>query len=185
MKQLLIEWKRFLQEEMKDEPPQGFIVVIGGNRRRIEIKLRTKQKVNISPRFPNGRYKYAGELYIDRSITVSEGQLYEVESVHADKGYGPLLYDIAMELVNSIGGVGLIADRRSIMPAAKHVWKTYFDTRSDVEHKELPQDLFAGALSDREPYLKFYYYKTSTPILDKLKQNNQLNTDEFISDDNL
>lgn len=55
----------------------------------------------------------------------------EVTGVAARKGYGPLLYDIAM----STNGP-LIADRSAVTPAAAKVWDAYA-WRSDVTSKEL------------------------------------------------
>jgi len=62
------------------------------------------------------------------------GQAYgakEVAKSAAKKGYGPMLYDIAM---NDVGG--LIPDRRSVSRDAKNVWKKYME-RPDIDHKKL------------------------------------------------
>lgn len=179
MKLIMENWQKFLDEAMKTEPPEGYIIIISGDRRQVHIKIRSKEKVGESPRFPEGRWKYVGEIHIERSIAVEEGNIYEVESVAADKGYGPLLYDIAMEMVYLLGGVGLMPDRRSISYAAKSVWLKYFDERQDVEHKPLPEHLFTGAMSDRGEYLRQYYFKNGTPIIDRLKQDGKLISPDF------
>jgi len=179
MKLIMESWQKYLDEAMKTEPPEGYVIVVSGDRRQVHIKIRSKEKVSESPRFPEGRWKYVGEMHIERSIAVEEGNIYEVESVAADKGYGPLLYDIAIEMVYLLGGVGLMPDRRSISYAAKSVWLKYFDERQDVEHKPLPEHLFTGAASDRKEYLRHYYFKNSTPIIDKLKQDDKLISPDF------
>jgi len=180
IKLILENWQKFLQEEMKTEPPEGFIVFISGDRRQIHIKIRSKDKVGSSPRFPEGRYKYVGEIHIDRSISVDEGTAYEVESAFTDKGFGPLLYDIAMEMVYLLGGVGLMPDRTSVSPAARKVWEKYFTSRSDVEHKELPQDLFdTPKMADRKEYMRYYYYKNDAPTIYRLKEADKLISDDF------
>ena len=48
-------------------------------------------------------------------------------------GWGPLLYDVMMEVV---GEDGLMADRSSLSNAAFNVWKTYM-SRGDVQKKQL------------------------------------------------
>lgn len=49
------------------------------------------------------------------------------------RGWGPLLYDVMMEVV---GEDGLMADRGALSSAAFNVWKTYM-SRGDVQKKQL------------------------------------------------
>ncbi len=49
----------------------------------------------------------------------------------ASDGWGPLLYDIAIELA-TLNGSGLIADRESVSEDAEGVWRHYMNRRSDV-----------------------------------------------------
>ena len=49
----------------------------------------------------------------------------------ATDGYGPMLYDLAMEWATA-NGSGLIADRGSVSPSAREVWDYYLNNRSDV-----------------------------------------------------
>ena len=49
----------------------------------------------------------------------------------ATQGWGPLLYDLAMELATERGG-GLIADRSSVSGEAQAVWNYYMANRGDV-----------------------------------------------------
>ena len=66
-------------------------------------------------------------------------------------------------------------DRIDVSPEARNVWRKYFEERADVIHKPLPEDLFIGTkLKDRQEYLRYYYSKTSTPTIDKLKSLNKL-----------
>jgi hypothetical protein len=46
-------------------------------------------------------------------------------------GWGPLLYDAAMEWASSMGG-GLAPDRRTVSPEAAAVWGKYVSSRGDV-----------------------------------------------------
>ena len=180
MKLIMENWQKFLDEAMKTEPPEGYNVVIFDiDNRGVGIKLRSEEKI-VSDRFPKGRYKYAGEMYIERSIPAENGKIiYEVESVYADEGFGPLLYDLAMEMVHFLDGAGLMPDRRSISYDAKNVWYKYFNDRQDIKHEPLPEDLFAGAMSDRKEYLRQYYFKNGTPIIDRLKQDGKLVSSDF------
>jgi len=52
--------------------------------------------------------------------------------VSAEGGWGPLLYDLAMELATSKGS-GLTPDRESVSYEANRVWDYYLANRSDVE----------------------------------------------------
>ena len=51
-------------------------------------------------------------------------------------GWGPLLYDLAMEYATQQGG-GLASDRRSVSSAAQVVWNKYDTVRSDVQPVQL------------------------------------------------
>jgi len=59
-----------------------------------------------------------------------------VSSASADRGWGPLLYDIALEYASKQGG-GLTADRASVSSAAERVWDYYLTKRRDVKWKQL------------------------------------------------
>ena len=57
---------------------------------------------------------------------------FTVTWVSADSGWGPLLYDLAMELATSKGS-GLMPDRQTVSYEANKVWDYYLANRSDVE----------------------------------------------------
>ena len=63
---------------------------------------------------------------------------YVVESVKAADGYGPLLYDVALE---TVGKAGLKPDTKSISDDASAVWKFYDTQRDDVQGKLLVMDI--------------------------------------------
>ena len=54
----------------------------------------------------------------------------------ATDGYGPMLYDLAMEWATT-NGSGLIADRDTVSAEARAVWDYYLNNRSDVEVVQL------------------------------------------------
>ena len=51
-------------------------------------------------------------------------------------GWGPMLYDVAMEFA-SLNGGGLISDRGGVSPSARKVWAYYMNSRSDVTAHQL------------------------------------------------
>jgi len=55
------------------------------------------------------------------------------------RGFGPLLYDIAMEAATELGG-GLMSDRMVVSSDAQRVWQKYQDGRSDVERMQLDSE---------------------------------------------
>ena len=61
---------------------------------------------------------------------------WQVVQSQAPHGWGPLLYDVAME---TVGDAGLMADRGSISSDAYSVWMTYA-SRGDVEKKQLDDE---------------------------------------------
>ena len=52
-------------------------------------------------------------------------------------GFGPMLYDVAMELA---GKAGLMCDRGSVSPEASRVWEYYLNSRPDVISKQLDDE---------------------------------------------
>ena len=117
-----------------------------------------------------------------------------VDKLYRAEGWGPLLYDIAMEVA---GPDGLIPDRASVSDDALAVWTFYLNRRSDVQAK--PTDLTgvesrlrgleqvtpndpsddcaqASTFSHLAKYpdwrrnpLRYVYRATGTPTIDALK----------------
>ena len=67
------------------------------------------------------------------------GGAYKVRWAEAPKGWGPLLYDVAMEYATMNGG-GLTPDRTTVSPDAAGVWDYYLANRGDVEPHQLDDD---------------------------------------------
>lgn len=59
---------------------------------------------------------------------------WEIASSAAEKGYGPMLYDILMAIAPN---KTVMSDRESVSPSAKGVWSYYFWNRGDVEKLKL------------------------------------------------
>jgi hypothetical protein len=68
----------------------------------------------------------------------------------AAKGWGPMLYDVAMEVATQVGG-GLTPDRSSVSDSAENVWNYYLGKRGDVQSHQL--DLTDTAIYDASKYM--------------------------------
>ena len=97
-------------------------------------------------KFKVGLYPYAHANPLDYGreiIGVIEAQkfsgcndAYEVQWSDAPKGWGPLLYDVAMEYATIMGG-GLISDRTAVSQEAAGVWDYYYNNRDDVDYEQM------------------------------------------------
>lgn len=114
---------------------------------------------------------------------------YHVSHSQAAEGFGPLLYDVAIEFTG-----GLVPDRTQVSDEAKRVWAYYYNNRSDVNKEQLDdlrnsltpekedncEQLSAAKDKDfRTPWnggwdwenspLSKKYSKPGTPVIDKLR----------------
>jgi len=112
---------------------------------------------------------------------------YIVQKSSAPEGFGPLLYDIVMEMA---GTSGLTADRVLVSKFAYSVWQFYLNNRSDVEKKQLDNkvDPQTPPLEDdctmvnttdygeewQESPLSKVYYKKNTDTIDQLRAAGKL-----------
>ena len=64
------------------------------------------------------------------------GGAMKIGHARAQHGWGPMLYDVAMEHATQIAN-GLIADRDSVSDDATNVWNYYLNNRSDVVAHQL------------------------------------------------
>ncbi len=113
-----------IEEAMQLEPPSGYIIEIGGDQRVIFIKMIK----NNPPEGKRGRVK--GYIKIERGITVpGGGMIWEVSNVEAESGYGPLLYDLAMEMVYLLddGRIVMIDYGFTTGVAEEYYWKSSLD----------------------------------------------------------
>lgn len=97
----------------------------------------------------------------------------------AEKGYGPLMYDIAMAIAG-----GIMSDRESVSNSAKGVWSKYLNNRSDVEAKQLDDyenpstetkeddaSVYSGDPMTADNPLNYAYFTKDGVDIDKLVQN--------------
>lgn len=125
---------------------------------------------------------------------------YQVNTSQAEQGWGPMLYDVAMEIA-SMYSSGLVADRNAVSDEAQRVWQFYQDSRPDVEVAQL-DDLYntltpdeydnclqqvawwdvglddeAGDEFTRSPLSKLYGVY-GTPTIDRLKALGKIEFEE-------
>ena len=99
----------------------------------------------------------------DRSGMVSaryNDGLYTVSLSKATSGYGPMLYDVVMELATSNGSM-LAPDRNQISKDAQGVWGYYFNNRNDVTKHPLDPSQWTKNQSLIDP--KLYGKKETWP----------------------
>jgi hypothetical protein len=64
---------------------------------------------------------------------------WEVKGSEVDSGWGPLLYDVAIEWA-TMNANGLVSDRDSVSHEAKNIWQHYYHNRSDVQSHSVDLD---------------------------------------------
>ena len=123
--------RRVLSEAMKgaEDLPDGHYVTIdamGG-----DIMVSIWQQDVIKP---------LGTLVMHRASLGGDGGIgdgtWVVTTSRANKGWGPLMYDVAMEWA-TMHGSGLTCDRETVSDAAYHIWDYYMNSRSDVKSYQL------------------------------------------------
>lgn len=106
----------------------------------IEIRYAQIGKDGASIKSPSGKTAPRGAItitdYHDSGPCMSDlGEPWVIFIVEATPGWGPLLYDIALEYASS-NGAGLMSDRKVVSDTARPVWDIY-DTRGDVRKFQL------------------------------------------------
>lgn len=151
--------RELIREAMITNLSDGMKVIIENEGRSITINL-----------VETGKPKAHGPGFITlQKKQVHDGTIWEVVNSGARRGYGPLLYDLAMEYVaGRLGDLGITPDTTTVSSEAQGVWRFYLEKRSDVEHESLPPEICIHAPARPEP-LRYYYYKFETPTLDDLE----------------
>jgi ribosomal protein S18 acetylase RimI-like enzyme len=101
--------------------------------------------------------------------------IWHVMNVSADPGFGPVLYEAAMELAQIAGARGLAPDPSSITEAARNVWRKYAN-RSDIAKEPLPAafKVLPDEDNPRTPELFQVFSKTQPQYLNQLLSKNRL-----------
>jgi hypothetical protein len=115
-----------------------------------------------------------------------------VSSSHMKKGFGPLAYDVAIEVTG-----GLTSDRDSVTKYAAAVWDRYMNGRPDVQVLQMDNDRNHLTPEDEDnceqrsarvdsggwpspgsfwdSSLSKVYKKSGTPVMDELRKRGMLN----------
>ena len=113
---------------------------------RVVVKNTPRKKIELQIVDENDRS--IGELRAYKNLTRGNcHNAYFVGWASASGGWGPMLYDIAMEIATEDGS-SLMADRSDVSPEALRVWDFYLSDRSDVEAIQL--DDLNDLLTDEE-----------------------------------
>jgi len=168
---------RSISEAMQTSPPQGYKVEISGDQRSIDIRIKRFKKSSS----PMGGRKYFGVMKIGISDLTSESgeTIWEVQEVETEQGFGPLLYDIAMEMIYLLEDAGIMPSMTSVSREARGVWKKYHDLRNDVMKTRLDDDMFVGVLEERPDFMRYVYSKDDTPFIDLLREKDLLISEDF------
>ena len=128
-----------LTEAAKDVKDLGSkVVVISGGKGMFKVGLYPYAQVN-----PQDYGRDIIGVLEARRFSGCNGA-YEVRWVESPKGWGPLLYDVAMEYATMMGG-GLISDRTTVSSDAAGVWDYYYNNRGDVDYDQM--DDYEGHLT--------------------------------------
>jgi len=149
LKQIILE---VLEEGMKtltDLPEGVFIKVDGDVEDVVDVYYANSEGRQI--KFENDSKPY-GSISMDLEVQMAEdfpclGALMVAYS-DATKGWGPLLYDVAIEVATLKAG-GLVCDRSIVSQDAYNVWDKYSNQRSDVEKFQLDDE--SSSLTPNDP----------------------------------
>jgi hypothetical protein len=157
LKQLIVE---VLEEGMKtiaDLPEGTFIKIDGHGKDFIEIYYADESGKEsnkfLSPDNPEMAQSGGGVVGLDYESQLADEfpclNAMMISFSAVETGWGPLLYDIAMEVATLLGG-GLVSDRTIVSDFAYGVWDKYENNRSDVEVVQLDneQDSFKNGKQD-------------------------------------
>ena len=118
---------------------QVALVAAGRNRGEEVMEAIGSARDLIADRMPYGRIMIRKTT--EKDDGACSGAWTVVITDQTREGWGPLLYDLAVELATELGG-GLTADRKIVSPDARGVWGKYDASRPDVDKEQL--DIWAG-----------------------------------------
>jgi hypothetical protein len=135
-------------------------------------------EVNLLQKIDNA-YVEVGSVAVSYSLRCNS---FAVVIAYSDiDKYGPLLYDVALEVA---GAQGLVPDRNQVSIDAEKVWRYYLRRRYDISAKPIqnlacdsPRGTFAGGKEKFGEYdwANWTYYQTQgTPMTDRLLKLNKI-----------
>lgn len=136
MQKLFENWRNYLAEGMKmpEDLPKGVYVTIEVDGKDHYVYYSNKNAVKL-----NDSSSVTGMIYLSPVSKKLDGECLNamvIAGSEATKGWGPLLYDVAIEHASTVAS-GLISDRNEVSSEAEAVWTYYLKNRSDVEVTQL------------------------------------------------
>lgn len=161
--------------ELKQE--QIYFIINRQNERQIQIDMyKRPQKLMFAGRM----IKYY-DLWI---FHIDSKENMELGHVYAHKGYGPVMYDIAMELASKYGkGLVTPISINAGYPSDEsvNVYKYYYNKRTDIQKTPLDLEKHGFDLRYRHddklrenPWLNMLYVKPNPTTLNELEANNMI-----------
>ena len=150
LKQLIRE---VLEEGMKtlNDLPEGVFIKIDGDVEDV-IDVYYANEEGRAIKFENDSKPY-GQISMDLEVQMAQEfpclQALMVAYSDASRGWGPLLYDVAIEVATLKAG-GLVCDRSIVSKDAYNVWDKYNSQRSDVEKLQLDDEEGTLTPNDRD-----------------------------------
>ena len=132
-----------LEEGMKtlDDLPEGVFIKIDGDVEDV-IDVYYADKEGRAIKFQNDSKPF-GQISMDEEVPLADDFpcLHALMVAYSDaaRGWGPLLYDVAIEVATLKAG-GLVCDRSIVSQDAYNVWDKYNSVRSDVEKLQLDDE---------------------------------------------
>ena len=153
MKNLFENWRRYLSEGMKmpEDLPKGVFVTIEVDGKDHYVYYSNKNAVKL-----NDESSVTGMILLSPVSRKADGECLNgmvIAGSDATKGWGPLLYDVAIEHASTFAS-GLMSDRNQVSPEAYAVWDYYLKNRNDVTWKQLdnPDDELTPGVSGDNCY---------------------------------
>ena len=199
MKLLFESWRSYLNEGMKQpsDLPEGIQIRMIDDGEDIVFKI-VSEATGEEPTQQEQRDKFGrifGKIWITQWGLHGDlcSRAFEVRKSEAVSGWGPMLYDVAMEYATK-NGSGLMSDRQGVSEEAYIVWKKYMDQRDDIEKIQLddlkntltPEEADnctqmsaqrwaekTGGEWNHKP-ISMLYRKNNSEMTDKLKQQGKL-----------
>lgn len=124
-KSLRLFIEQVIQQELAEEAVPYSMAVSQGLAMRVDEEGGVTTMILYDPRLYGTKEMIMGLIEIEKSFTCHS---WRIVTSSAEKGYGPLMYDIAFSYA---GKDGLMSDRIQVSDAARKVWAYNFTVRKN------------------------------------------------------